>query len=70
MPEIATQRRTTAADAPQPFKIDVPEVDLRDLRERLGRTRWPDALPDAGWDYGVPLDYLTELAHYWRTGYD
>ena len=32
--------------------------------------RWPDELPGAGWDYGVPLDYVKELVEYWRTGYD
>ncbi|WP_152422121.1 epoxide hydrolase family protein [Natrialba asiatica] len=53
-----------------PFSIDIPESDLNDLHERLDRTRWPDELPDVGWDYGVPLDYLQELVNYWRTDYD
>lgn len=71
MPESTNARRTAVADALiQPFKIDVPEADLRDLRDRLARTRWPDALPEVGWDYGVPADYLRELADYWRTHYD
>ncbi|MEV5411385.1 epoxide hydrolase family protein [Thermopolyspora sp. NPDC052614] len=53
----------------RPFRIEIPQADLDDLRERLGRTRWPEPL-DAGWSYGVPLDYLKELAEYWRTSYD
>ena len=53
-----------------PFRIDVPQADLDDLKARLARTRWPDQLPGAGWDYGIPLDYVQELAGYWRTGYD
>ena len=53
-----------------PFHIDVPQADLDDLRDRLARTRWPDELPGAGWDYGIPLDYTRELAGYWHTGYD
>ncbi|HEY2277965.1 MAG TPA: epoxide hydrolase N-terminal domain-containing protein, partial [Streptosporangiaceae bacterium] len=53
-----------------PFRIDVPQADLDDLRDRLARTRWPDELPGAGWDYGIPLEYTKELAEYWRTGYD
>jgi epoxide hydrolase len=53
-----------------PFRIDVPQADLDDLRGRLARTRWPDELPGAGWDYGIPLEYTRELAEYWRTGYD
>jgi epoxide hydrolase len=53
-----------------PFRIDVPDADLDDLRQRLGRTRWPDQLPDTGWERGVPLAHLQELADHWRTGYD
>ncbi|MGC4996895.1 epoxide hydrolase family protein [Streptomyces sp. DT195] len=62
---------TTSADAAvRPFRIAVPESELADLRDRLDRTRWPDELPGAGWDRGVPRDYLRELAHYWRHEYD
>ena len=53
-----------------PFRIDIPQADLDDLRDRLARTRWPDEIPGAGWDYGIPLDYTRELAEYWRTSYD
>src|SRR5262249_8498061 len=53
-----------------PFRIDVPQADLDDLRDRLSRVRWPDELPGVGWRYGVPLDYLKELTEYWRTKYD
>jgi pimeloyl-ACP methyl ester carboxylesterase len=54
----------------RPFRIEVPQADLDDLRDRLARTRWPDELPGVGWRYGVPLGYLRELAEYWRTSYD
>ncbi|HZN76737.1 MAG TPA: epoxide hydrolase [Micromonosporaceae bacterium] len=54
----------------RPFRIEIPQADLDDLRDRLARTRWPDELPDVGWDRGVPLAYLKELAEYWRTEYD
>src|SRR6266545_802202 len=53
----------------RPFRIDVPQADLDDLRDRLARTRWPDELPGVGWSRGVPLGYLEELAAYWRDGY-
>jgi pimeloyl-ACP methyl ester carboxylesterase len=52
------------------FTIDVPAAVLRDLDERLARTRWPDQLPGTGWDYGADTAYLRELAAYWRSGYD
>jgi pimeloyl-ACP methyl ester carboxylesterase len=54
----------------RPFRVDVPQADLDDLRDRLARTRWPDELPGVGWSRGVPLGYLQELAAYWRDGYD
>ena len=54
----------------RPFRINVSEEDLEDLRKRLARTRWPDELPDVGWRYGVPVGYIKGLAEYWRTSYD
>jgi len=57
-------------DEIRPFRVEVPQADLDDLRERLARTRWPDELPGVRWAYGVPLGYLKELAEYWRTRYD
>ncbi|HEX6480256.1 MAG TPA: epoxide hydrolase [Ktedonobacteraceae bacterium] len=53
-----------------PFIIHVAEDVLIDLRQRLARTRWPDALPDAGWDYGTNLSYLQQLVRYWQESYD
>ena len=53
-----------------PFRIDVPQADLDDLHDRLARTRWPAQLPGEGWARGVPVDYLSDLAEYWRAGYD
>jgi pimeloyl-ACP methyl ester carboxylesterase len=57
-------------DTIEEFRIDIPQAELDDLRDRLGRTRWPDQLPGVGWDYGIALDDVRELAEYWRTGYD
>jgi epoxide hydrolase len=62
-----TDRSDTAI---RPFRVDIPQADLDDLRERLHRTRWPDELPGAGWSRGVPLGYLQGLAAYWADGYD
>jgi len=53
-----------------PFKISIPDAAIADLRERLGRTRWPDQPEDAGWELGTDLAYLKELVEYWRTGFD
>jgi pimeloyl-ACP methyl ester carboxylesterase len=54
----------------EPFTIRVDDTVLDDLRERLGRTRVADELPDAGWDYGLPSAYLCSLVDYWRDEYD
>lgn len=56
--------------AVQPYKIEIPDSVLDDLKSRLERTRWPDELPDTGWDYGSNLDYVKELVEYWRTKFD
>jgi len=50
------------------FRIEVPEVELEDLRERLRRTRWPERETDA--TQGVPLDDMQDLCAYWADGYD
>jgi microsomal epoxide hydrolase len=52
------------------FRIEVPQSDLDDLHRRLDRTRWPDEIAGVGWDRGVPLEYLKELAEHWRGNYD
>ena len=52
------------------MKIDVPQDVLDDLKERLSRIRWPNQIPDSGWDYGTNLDYMQELVDYWLTKYD
>lgn len=54
----------------RPFRVQVEDTMLADLKERLAKTRWPDELDDAGWDYGVPLSYLKELCEHWRTSFD
>ena len=56
--------------AVRPLTIHVPDDVLDDLRKRLGYTRFPDAIPGAGWDYGSKLEYLKALVHYWRTDFD
>ena len=54
----------------RPFRIEIAQTDVDDLRDRLARTRWPDEIPGAGRAYGIPLSQTRELAEYWATGYD
>ena len=49
----------------RPFRIDIPEDQLVDLRRRLRATRWPDAETPDDWSQGIPLAYVQELCAYW-----
>jgi pimeloyl-ACP methyl ester carboxylesterase len=53
-----------------PYDIHVTDEALRDLRERLKHTRWPDELPGARWEYGAKLAYMQDLVSYWQTDFD
>ena len=53
-----------------PFRIEVPDDVLDDLRSRLARTRFPNEIEGIGWDQGTPLAYLRELVAYWMDEYD
>ena len=58
------------SDEIRPFRIDVPEEDLVDLRKRLAATRWPDRETVDDRSQGVQLAKLQQLVRYWGTGYD
>src|SRR5258705_613581 len=57
-------------DTIRPFKANVPEKDLVDLRHRIAATRWPDKETVADQSQGVQLARLQELVRYWGTDYD
>jgi len=63
---------TSESTAIRPFRIEIPQSDLDDLRARLANTRWADPAPGAPSDFsrGVPLDYLKDLTKYWATDFD
>ena len=54
----------------QPYRVDIPNDVIDDMRARLARTRWPDEIPGSSWDYGSNLEYVKELVEYWRTEFD
>ena len=54
----------------EPSLIAIPQSALDDLRERLARTRWPEAEPVNNWNQGVPLVTIQALCEHWRDGYD
>ncbi|HVS62641.1 MAG TPA: epoxide hydrolase [Thermoanaerobaculia bacterium] len=61
---------STVADDVVPFRVEVPEDELADLRRRLRATRWPDPEPVDDWSQGMPLAYLQEVCRYWAEEYD
>ncbi|MBX6752004.1 MAG: epoxide hydrolase, partial [Micromonosporaceae bacterium] len=54
----------------RPFRVNIPDADVDDLRRRLAQTRWPEPAPEVGWSRGVPLDYLKALTAYWASELD
>ena len=65
--EAQTHETTPAV---RPFRVDIPEEALADLRRRIAATRWPEkeTVPDPS--QGVQLATMQKLARYWGTDYD
>ena len=66
----ATLHAQTGTPPIVPFKIQVPEATLVDLKARLARTRFPNEISGTGWEYGADLAYVKELVTYWRERFD
>jgi microsomal epoxide hydrolase len=56
--------------AAEPFKVEVPDDVLADLKERLARTRWPIEPKAEPWYYGTDLAWLKSVVAHWRDTYD
>lgn len=54
----------------KPFQIHVEPFVLDDLRSRLKKTRWPDAVKESEWGRGTSLDYLQQITDYWIDDFD
>jgi epoxide hydrolase len=54
----------------RPFQIRIPQSDIDYLHGRLADARWAAEVPGTGWERGMPVGYLRELAEYWRSGFD
>jgi pimeloyl-ACP methyl ester carboxylesterase len=66
----ARQGRTTEASAIRPFRFEASDADLRDLRQRVAATRFPERETVTDFTQGVPLATMEKLARYWATEYD
>src|SRR6266568_6796459 len=65
-----TTENSVGATAIRPFRIEVPEEELAELRRRIAATRWPSRELVADRSQGVQLATMQELARYWATDYD
>ena len=68
----ATRDPVKAPDrtAIRPFRVNVPEAELTELRRRITATRFPEKETVADFSQGVPLATVQKLARYWATEYD
>jgi len=65
-PSQAKADKTTV----RPFRVDVPESELTELKRRINATRWPERETVTDHSQGVPLATMQKLARYWATEYD
>lgn len=54
----------------RPFRLDIPEEALADMRRRIAATRWPSRELVTDRSQGVQLATVQELARYWTTDHD
>src|SRR5262245_10596567 len=62
--------QATAGNAIRPFKVNIPDKALTELRRRILATQWPEKETVADTSQGVPLAEMQALARYWATDYD
>ena len=67
---MENQTHQTTATVVRPFRVDMPEEALADLRRRIAATRFPGKETVADASQGVQLATLQALARYWATDYD
>ncbi|MBV8860171.1 MAG: epoxide hydrolase [Acidobacteria bacterium] len=67
---VASEALKGDGDAIRPFRVQVPQAALDDLRRRIAATRWPEQETVGDRSQGVKLATMRELARYWETKYD
>ncbi|WP_413629944.1 epoxide hydrolase N-terminal domain-containing protein [Novosphingobium sp. JCM 18896] len=55
---------------PEPFKLEVSDAVLDDLRDRLSKVRWPQAHDGPAWALGTSLPFMKTVRDYWLGHYD
>jgi epoxide hydrolase-like protein len=70
MSQLNQAQSTSTVPAVRPFRVNMPEVALADLRRRIASTRWPDPETVTDQSQGVQLATMKELVRHWQTDYD
>jgi pimeloyl-ACP methyl ester carboxylesterase len=68
--DTQSHETTSTQFAIRPFRVDIPQEAIADLRRRITATRWPDKETVADASQGVQFATTQELARYWGTDYD
>jgi pimeloyl-ACP methyl ester carboxylesterase len=66
----APDQTAVGSEAIRPFRVEVPQAEIDDLRQRIKATRWPEKETRADQTQGVQLATIQELARYWSSDYD
>ncbi|XP_071478170.1 epoxide hydrolase 1-like [Diadema antillarum] len=66
LPEVAGKEQDTSV---RPFRINVSDEVLADLKERLEKTRFVDRLEDSAFHYGFNSDFMKQVQRYWLEKY-
>jgi pimeloyl-ACP methyl ester carboxylesterase len=65
-----TTEKLAGATTIRPFRVEIPQAEIDDMRERIAATRWPDKETVDDGSQGTPLAKVRELVRYWGTSYD
>ncbi|MBV9928031.1 MAG: epoxide hydrolase [Acidobacteria bacterium] len=67
---VAARALEGEGDSIRPFRVQIPQAALDDLRRRIAATRWPEQETVGDRSQGVKLATMRALASYWETSYD
>ena len=70
MSQLNQGQSTSAVPAVRPFRVNMPDAALADLRRRIAATQWPERETVADASQGVQLATTQKLAQYWATKHD
>jgi hypothetical protein len=65
-----TQQTGSDNTAVRPFRVDVPEAELTEMRRRIKATRLPEKETVSDFSQGVQLAFIQALVRYWSTDYN